>query len=190
MIINGSTLPSLFPLSTEKSLCNVDFSVEDIKNIISKLDSNKAHGGDIISIRMLKLCDTSICNPLSIIFKSCLTKGIFLAKGFRLTINGVNLTFFVCKSKELLFFRLADGKAFSHLNGKKQILYQFIKNTTSKCVKNYRPVYLLPICSKAFERIIYNTMFTYFMENNLLSENQSGFKPGDSCIDQSLTVTH
>ena len=31
----------------------------------------------MISIRMLKLCDRSICKPLSIIFKSCLTQGIF-----------------------------------------------------------------------------------------------------------------
>ena len=39
---------------------DVDFSVDDIKNIINKLDSSKAHGDDMISIRMLKLCDKSI----------------------------------------------------------------------------------------------------------------------------------
>ena len=33
-------------------------------------------------------------------------------------------------------------------------------------------------------------MFTYFIENNLISENQSGFKPGDSCINQLLAITH
>ena len=71
-----STLPSPFPLITEKSLSDVDFSVENIKNI-SKFDSNKAHDDDMISIRMLKICDNSICKPLSIIFKSCLTQGIF-----------------------------------------------------------------------------------------------------------------
>ena len=80
LIDNGSTLPSLFPLITEKSLSDVDFLVEAIKNIISKLDSNKAHGDDMISIRMLKLWDKSICKPLSIIFKSCLTQGIFLSE--------------------------------------------------------------------------------------------------------------
>ena len=31
----------------------------------------------MISIRMLKLCDKSIRKPLNIIFKSCLTLGIF-----------------------------------------------------------------------------------------------------------------
>ena len=33
-------------------------------------------------------------------------------------------------------------------------------------------------------------MSKYFIENNLISENQSGFKPGDSCINQLLAITH
>ena len=33
-------------------------------------------------------------------------------------------------------------------------------------------------------------MFTYFTENNLISESQSGFKPDDSCANQSLAITH
>ena len=33
-------------------------------------------------------------------------------------------------------------------------------------------------------------MFTYFTENNLTFENQSGFKPGDSCVNQLLAITH
>ena len=33
-------------------------------------------------------------------------------------------------------------------------------------------------------------MFTYFTENNSISENQSGLKPGDSCINQLFAITH
>ena len=33
-------------------------------------------------------------------------------------------------------------------------------------------------------------MFPYFVENNLISENQSGCKPGDSCVNQLLAITH
>ena len=33
-------------------------------------------------------------------------------------------------------------------------------------------------------------MFTYFTENNLISENKSEFKSGDSCVNQLLTITH
>ena len=41
---------------------------------------------------------------------------------------------------------------------------------------------MLPICGKIFERLIYNNLFEYFIENDLISRNQSGFKPDDSCI--------
>ena len=57
-------------------------------------------------------------------------------------------------------------------------------------IKNYRPVSLLPICSKIFERLIFNEMFIYFSANKLISKNQSGFQPGDSCINQLLSITH
>ena len=40
------------------------------------------------------------------------------------------------------------------------------------------------------ERILYNNMDEFFTENSLISPNQSGFKPGDSCINQLLSITH
>ena len=57
-------------------------------------------------------------------------------------------------------------------------------------MENYRPVSLLPVCGKFFERLIYNSLFESFIENELISSNQSGFKPGDSCINQLLFITH
>ena len=33
-------------------------------------------------------------------------------------------------------------------------------------------------------------MFEFFTENELISHNQSGFKPGDSCISQLLFIPH
>ena len=33
-------------------------------------------------------------------------------------------------------------------------------------------------------------MFKFFNENNLISPKQSGFKPGDSCINQLISITH
>ena len=33
-------------------------------------------------------------------------------------------------------------------------------------------------------------MFEFFPENELISHNQSGLKPGDSCISQLLCITH
>ena len=33
-------------------------------------------------------------------------------------------------------------------------------------------------------------MFRFFIENDLISQHQCGFKPGDSCINQHLSITH
>ena len=49
---------------------------------------------------------------------------------------------------------------------------------------------MLPVCGKLLERLIYNKLFEFFTENELISRNQSGFKPGDACISQLLCITH
>ena len=90
----------------------------------------------------------------------------------------------------VLSSNLAWRKGFAHPNGKKQMLYQFIKQPGKQLVKNWRPFSHFPISSKVLECIIYSKVLTYFIENNLISENQSGFKPGDSCINQLLAITH
>ena len=33
-------------------------------------------------------------------------------------------------------------------------------------------------------------MFDFFTKNDLISHNQSGFKPDDSCINELLSITH
>ena len=64
------------------------------------------------------------------------------------------------------------------------------KKGNKQSLENYRPISLLPICSRTFERLISNEMFTFFTENNLISPNQSGFRLGDSCVNQLLAITH
>ena len=64
------------------------------------------------------------------------------------------------------------------------------KKNDKQSIENYRLVSLLPICEQIFGRLLYNEMFSFFIENGLISQNQSGFKPEDSCINQLLSVTH
>ena len=64
------------------------------------------------------------------------------------------------------------------------------KGDDKQNVKNYRPVSLFPIFKKIFESLIYNEMYLFFTENDLISLNQSGFKQGDSCINRLLSITH
>ena len=43
-------------------------------------------------------------------------------------------------------------------------------------VENYRPIFIRPFFSKVLERIMYNLLYEYFMNNNFLHENQFGFQ--------------
>ena len=42
------------------------------------------------------------------------------------------------------------------------------------------PQSLLPICGKIFEKLIFYHLYSYLHTNNLITQNQSGFRPGDS----------
>ena len=154
LIKNSSKLPSHLHYLTDNRLSSVSFSQDDIAKIIQNLDPNKAHGHDNISIRMLKICGSSIYKPLEMIFKQCIETGVFPSEWKKASIVPI------------------------HKKGDKQTL------------ENYGPVSLLPICGKILERLMFNEMFNFFIENKLISSNQSGFKPGDSCINQLLSITH
>ena len=139
---------------TNETLSSVKITDHDILKIIAKLDPDKVHGHDKISICMIQVCCTFICKPLRLIFNYCIDNGIY-----------------PCEWKKA-------NVVLIHKKGDKQTL------------KNYRPVSLLPICSIIFERLIYNEMFGFFLDKGLISANQSGFKPGDSSINQLLSITH
>ena len=76
LLKNISTLPNTCSKHTNNILDTIIFSKEDIYKVIKNLDPNKAHGHDMISIR-IELCGISICKPLEIIFKNCLRSGKF-----------------------------------------------------------------------------------------------------------------
>ena len=69
---------------------------------------------------------------------------------------------------------------------KKGIIAHIHKKVDKQVAQNYSPVSLLPVCGKILERLMFDEMFEIFIENKLISSSQSGFKPGDSCINQLL----
>ena len=75
LVNNNRKLLSVLNKKTCQLLLTVEFSTYDILKIISYLNPNKAHGHNIISIWMLKICDESICKPVGIICWSCLQNG-------------------------------------------------------------------------------------------------------------------
>ena len=83
---------------------------------------------------------------------------------------------------------LKEGKFPS--DWKKALVVPVHQKGDKQFVKNYRPISLLPICSEIFERLIYNELYTFFTDNDLIFPNQSVFRPNDSCVNQLIVITH
>ena len=118
LVSSNSKLPLVLTKNTCKSISSVEFSTYDILKIIRNLNPNKAHGYDMISIRMLKFCDESICKSLGIILWSCLKNGKFPSEW------------------------------------KKSIVVPVFRKNNKQELKNYRPISLLPVTGKFFERLV------------------------------------
>ena len=63
------------------------------------------------------------------------------------------------------------------------------KKNSKQLVNNYRPVSLLPIYSKIFEKLICDSIFNFMIQKNLLNSCQSSFRPNDSCVNQLIPIT-
>ena len=62
------------------------------------------------------------------------------------------------------------------------------KKESRQVIKNYRPISLLPLFAKIFERILFSKMYNFLTTNNLITKNQSGFQPGDSVTNQLICL--
>ena len=69
------------------------FSIEGIGNIIQGLDLNEAHGLDKTSIYMLNICSNSICKPIEIIYRECLSLSLFPLESKKENIVPIHLPF-------------------------------------------------------------------------------------------------
>ena len=64
------------------------------------------------------------------------------------------------------------------------------KKGDKQLIKNYRPISLLLICGKILEKIIFNNLYSHFITNSLITQNQSGFRLGDSTTNQLLYLNN
>lgn len=69
-------------------------------------------------------------------------------------------------------------------------IFLVLQKVDKQLLKKYCSIALLPIFGKFFERLLYNQMFETFVRNNLIFQNQAGFWPRNSCINQHLAITH
>ena len=95
----------------------------------------------------------------------------------------------ICRPLKLIFQSCLESGKFPN-EWKKANVVPVHKKGGKQILKNYRPILLLPIAGKIFEKLLYERMFKFSIANNLISKNQSGFRTGDSCINKLLSITH
>ena len=64
------------------------------------------------------------------------------------------------------------------------------KKNEKNLKSNYRPISLLTIFGKMLEKLMYNSLYSHLDSCDLLNPNQSGFRPGDSTVNQLISITH
>ena len=122
---------------------------------------HKAHRHQDISIRMIKIYHKSLVKPLLILFQNSIKSSHF---------PGICLSFFLCAS-------IISDIILAHKKNDKQL------------IQNYRPISLLPIFGKIFEKVVFSRIYNFLLNERLLNPNQSEFRPSDSCINQLLAIT-
>ena len=73
---------------------------------------------------------------------------------------------------------------------KKANVVPIYKKKEKNLIQNYRPVSLLPIFGKIFEKLIFDKLYLYIFSNNFIDDRQSGYRHGDSTVKQLLSITH
>ena len=96
----------------------------------------------------------------------------------------------LCRPLKIIFQSCLESGKFP-IEWKKANVVPVHKKGDKQRLKNCRTISLLPTAGKIFERLFYDRMFVeVFSENKLISKNQSGFLPGNFCINQLLSITH
>ena len=78
----------------------------------------------------------------------------------------------ICKPLELIFKQALTTGVFPS-EWKKGNIVPCYRKDYKQNFKNYRPVSLLPICGKIFERLIFNEMFSFFLSNKKIFKIKS-----------------
>ena len=99
----------------------------------------------------------------------------------------IYIRFFSEKLSHIINLSFATG-IFPDLCKIAKVIPLFKKDNELLC-KNYRPISLLPIFSKIFEKVVSVRMYSFLTENNLIYDRQFGFWSNHSTNHALLNLT-
>ena len=142
-----------FILSNTNSMFLYPVTIEEVSNIVNKMDLTKAVGLDKISGIDLKASLPVLLPVLVELINNSFTDGVF---------------------PDCL--KLAR-------------VIPIFKSGNKSDVDNYRPISILSIFSKIFEKAYFDRLFSFLSKYRILYDKQFGFRPGRSTIDALSELT-
>ena len=85
----------------------------------------------------------------------------------------------ICQPLSVIFNKCLDCGVFPDKLKIARVIPVF-KSGSQEVLSNYRPISVLPIFSKVFEKCIYNRLLSFINKCNILTSNQYGFREGHS----------
>ena len=89
----------------------------------------------------------------------------------------------------ILFNRCLNKGIFPNIWKIAQVTPLHKKGPENLC-NNYHPISLLSCVGKVLERCVHSRVLNYLKVNNIITQSQSGFMPGDSTVNQLTSIYH
>ena len=106
-----------------------------------------------------------------------------------ISVSMIQLGLDLCIPLQIIFQNIIETSIFPE-QWKEANVTPVHKKKDKQTVSNYRPISLLPIFAKIFEKIVFKHLYNYLVSNKLITKNQSGFTPGDSGTNQLISLVH
>ena len=81
---------------------------------------------------------------------------------------------YIIKSLACMFNKSLEKREFPALSKTARVIPIFIGDKNAK--ENYRPISVLPVVSRLFEKLVFNQLYQNLNTNDLLAPSQSGFR--------------